>query len=1168
MQRRLIVWMVAAICLAGRAQGAPGTTQGWEVVVAPVGASAPVRNATEDLRRYLAQATGHMPRLSTPTLWSRSDAPAVRLEISPRIPGVGPQGYMIRRDLRGARVMARTAEGLVNGVYGLLRELGFGFYLGSEAIPARLPDRLPRDCVTANPALTVRGVLPWYNFLNSPTTWDPIDHRALIDQLIRGGANFVGFHTYDSEPFGAFSAKGRMTLGARLLNTASPIWGTTPQPTSRFGFGTDRLFADPHFGARTSLDVADPDSAVRQEQAVLRDAFAYAHSRGVRTCLGFEITGDPTLPAERATFLKRIDHLMDAYPDIDYIWLWQAETGGATGWMGPSSAALARYAAFWRAAFARAVDRTRGDPGFFQATEEGKQARALEGARLALYALMAHRRMSARSRAPRLVISGWGGDDRILSAEYYAGLDSLLPSDVVFASLDHISPRDRVDGVYHALSKTRERWPIPWLECDGDQWHPQPHVHTLEALARDLLRSGSQGFLGIHWRTRDVEEDFAYLTQYAWRPGLTAEAFFADYAHRCYGPSLAAPMAAIHSELDRLGYRWIGGWGQSECGSFAWSPSEPRNVSALRAIRGKAAALLSGAGAAAPRLRHLISMMDWGLAWAEVERRAVAAAGLLDRAQRPDASPDLAKEAVALLDDRVIATAMRTYACRITTRGEYGVLATINGKAFAAWQALRGRALAACGASAEASPAGPWEPEPAVQMPRLLTSAAAGTPLTLEPIVFGGPAWLRWRPIGAVAWRSIEVPIVRGAVGRVTLPAAAIRPPGVEVGFTLGSPRSPFAWGPTAVTALPAPSRAAPSSRRAQRRAPAIALRVGAAPRAAALLRWQDVPGADAYRVISDGHVIAETPAAEYPDLPRRLHTTYRVEALGAIGIVARSPEVAYTVPDLPVRTAVNLTARANSVGALLTWLALEDTAIVEYAVRRRPAAGGPWSEIATQPAIAGRHRVLDRPSPGEWQYSVAARNARGHAGPVALATTAAPAPAALGPAVEAALTAAPAGATLEGAVRFGPDGVRTDDGAIVFAPRPGLDMADGLTVAFRFRADSTSEMPVLLCHGQWQSEGWFVQILGGRLLIRTAHGDAEGPLLEAGRWYDVRWVYDGATQRLKVNGVWIPQATPAMAPSASARGLIVGQYEVREARYRFRGIIRDLTITPDILAD
>ena len=57
------------------------------------------------------------------------------------------------------------------------------------------------DC----PVLTIRGVLPWYNFFNSPTAWDPIDHRAFADQLIRMGANFVGFHTYDSEPFAAFT---------------------------------------------------------------------------------------------------------------------------------------------------------------------------------------------------------------------------------------------------------------------------------------------------------------------------------------------------------------------------------------------------------------------------------------------------------------------------------------------------------------------------------------------------------------------------------------------------------------------------------------------------------------------------------------------------------------------------------------------------------------------------------------------------------------------------------------------------------------------------------------------------------------------------------------------------------------------------------------------------
>src|SRR5690606_24911486 len=140
--------------------------------------------------------------------------------------------------------------------------------------------------------------------------------------------------------------------------------------------------------------------------------------------------------------------------------------------------------------------------------------------------------------------------------------------------------------------------------------------------------------LGIHWRTRDIEENMAYMIRSAWEPGLTAEAFFEDYARRCYGPELAAPMAEIHIELDRLGYRWVGGGGQAECAPFTWGPGEAEKDRALGALQERLMQLPREGYT--PRRAWLESRIVYVRAFRVAEMNAVKARALIDAARTAD----------------------------------------------------------------------------------------------------------------------------------------------------------------------------------------------------------------------------------------------------------------------------------------------------------------------------------------------------------------------------------------------------------------------------------------------------------------------------------------------------------------------------------------------------
>lgn len=1157
----------------------------WGVIV--VGRQAESEKlATADLQRYLAQVTGVIPAVTDAKAWSANPRPAVILgspKSNPLLAGIdvkklGDQGfYLANSSVKGANVVIAAGscpEGATNAIYGLLRELGYGFYLGSEAVPQSLPNRLPKSPVVKAPVFKVRGVLPWYNFFNSPTTWDPVDHRTFADQLIRMGANFVGFHTYDSEPFAAYEENGKMVWGGRLLNTKNRTWGTSPLPANEFGFGTGKLYADDYFGAASTF-IANNDEAIKAEQDIMRESLDYAKKRGLHTCLGFEIHGDPLKPADRDVFLKRINRVLDLYPSLDYLWIWEPETQGVQGFasqynqhilgskLEPDSL-LPLYGMARRDVFDRVVNRAVGERPFYQDNENGKAARANEGARLEQYGQLAYHAIAHRKHAPKLIISGWGGDQRLLSEEYYEGLDKLLPKDVVFSSLDNIGPRPRVDKVYNELPSDRQRWPIPWLENDGDQWHPQPYVHIYEGLVKDAHAGGSQGILSIHWRTRDVEENFGYLMSYAWNPGMSAKEFFRDYARRCYAPEIAVEMGIIHTQLDSLGYRWVGGAGQVECGTFNWGPGEEGKANKLRVLRDKASTLLPKAGSSSARLKWLITEMDWSLQYRDAELAAVEAKNLLAQAEKesPDQAKQTAEKALMILDRGNLAQAMYTFARRITTRGEYGVLATINTKAFAAWRDLRNECAKLAGKNDFGAEYCLYSE---IILPRLIGSIAVGQNLELSPIVLDGQAaWIHYRTLGSDKWRTQPLEENKNWVKRTVIPASDLNQPGVEFGFSFSEdPSKPMAYQPVTVTVMPAvkvDKTPSPTVKIGKEKTLRLTVKEGKA--VPIELEWNALLDADYYKVYRDGKVVAETAVAMLPDCPSQAAGEYVVEAWRDGKVIAKSEPARYVTPIRTVDEKFDVQARAGFSGVWLKWPAGKSPNLTSYKISRTPSGGGESQVLKTLPAQKDADNAYyDAPPAGEWIYAIAPISMTGQEGTPAKVTIYFSPRKGIAPIFSLPLNVKPEGAKVVGDVTFDESGAAFHNGYIVLPHQDLMNLGQAMTLEFEFKADETGNMPVLLCHGVWQVDGWFVQLLGGRLMLRAARGDALGQNIEPGKWYNIRVVYDGAQFGLQVNGQWIEQNADPVIDVPAKRGLVIGQYDNPDPSYAFHGTIRNLKL-------
>ncbi len=536
-------------------------------------APATMRLAAAELARYLFQLTGQsspiVSRLpdKTPAIVLDPTA-AATLGVGGDARALGDQGYRLATYSRGSRtgvaVTAASAVGTLYGAYGLLEELGMGFYAGGDTFPD-LPTRaalpvLPFDRV-ARPAFSVRGNLLHYNFLCGCTTWGLDDYKFYFDQLARMRCNMLLMHWYDGEPGAAYQVNGEYLAGGPTPSTLSKPWGAVAAlRTSEFSFGTGRFFGEEIFTAPPGERLTDRLTEIKRSEAMFSEATRYAREAGVGVAAGFEAPRtDPDSPRERERFRARLKQFLARNPHISRFALWEHESGGCVGMEPPAAGTPG----------AALLDKRRPDFAYL-----GNTQRVWEAIRFGRFAELAVEVLAREAPHIPLVLVGWGGDRWMQFADYCLAYDKMLPANVAFTCHDNIdaSMGPNVSTPWGQLPAARERWAMPWVEGDiEDCMVRQPHVESLGKLAPDALAKGCQGLLTLQWRTRDVEEETGFIARYAWDTNLTPDLFYRDLARHAFGPDQEKRMGRRLGDLQKLGARWTGVRGIAECSAMRWT---------------------------------------------------------------------------------------------------------------------------------------------------------------------------------------------------------------------------------------------------------------------------------------------------------------------------------------------------------------------------------------------------------------------------------------------------------------------------------------------------------------------------------------------------------------------------------------------------------------------
>jgi hypothetical protein len=375
--------------------------------------------------------------------------------------------------------------------------------------------------------------VPWPDFLNCVTVYNREDWRAYLEAMVRMRFNTLGVHVYSganqwAESFLSFEYAGAGHL-AYTDTTATNRWGYLPERTSRYGMGAPDFFVDEVFGAEATTKARSCWEAEELAQQLWKEALQYAKQLGIRAGVGFEpyqvpdeiyratppeahyassdakIPGpriDPESVAAKDILEARLGRLLEAYPSVDYVWLWE-------------------------------------DEGMSWASQKGNVPLSVTPFKQALDFLKRH------APEKRLVISGWGGVVR-----HFAYFHKALPEEIIFSSLSDNLGWDPVSEEYGKL-EARERWPIPWLEDDPAMWLPQFHVSRF---VRDMdlaEQYGCQGMLGIHWRHRIMDIDAGFQAGYSWNKELTPTRFFQAFAAAQAREPRAGKLAKVLDDTDR-----------------------------------------------------------------------------------------------------------------------------------------------------------------------------------------------------------------------------------------------------------------------------------------------------------------------------------------------------------------------------------------------------------------------------------------------------------------------------------------------------------------------------------------------------------------------------------------------------------------------------------------
>ncbi|MHB1459142.1 MAG: alpha-glucuronidase family glycosyl hydrolase [Armatimonadota bacterium] len=460
------------------------------------------------------------------------------------------QGYTVKTIGDSIYVTGRTEIGVLYGMYELLNQYGAYFQISGDRLPDKCGFTMKKLDIRVSPVFKYRGVLPWDNFSCGMSGYNLEDYQQLVDHLTRMKFNMLQFHFYPGMAFFTETVNGQ-TSNPAYIGMPVDVFKTKGAIGEKAFKGLDLYAPKPY-----TDNIGNPRKQAEAVQAMMRQVIDHAHTRGWKTCLGFELmhmpgSGKPTYtnkPSENsggANTLNPLDpnnvdgnvqryrSLVNIYPNSDFYWMWQNEAQGFLGRnVGKEPGAKE---------FREKYDYWNGDDTAF-----GPRNCAGDMDYAYMFLQVANKLTSAERS--KLATGGW-------SVEHlFPGIDKDFPSELIFASLNTYDPvaavKSQIDS-YRVAKGGRQAWMIDWWEFDGNQWFPQYRASYQEDMYKKCAEFGVESVTLLGWKISAIEHNVRYLSDFSWNPKLSAKKFYTDYSARLYGKSAAKLGADYYMPYDK-----------------------------------------------------------------------------------------------------------------------------------------------------------------------------------------------------------------------------------------------------------------------------------------------------------------------------------------------------------------------------------------------------------------------------------------------------------------------------------------------------------------------------------------------------------------------------------------------------------------------------------------
>ncbi|MHB0998642.1 MAG: alpha-glucuronidase family glycosyl hydrolase [Armatimonadota bacterium] len=446
------------------------------------------------------------------------------------------QGYTVKTVGKSIYVVGSTDQGVLYGIYELLENYGAYFQISGERIPDKTAFTAKKLDISESPVFKYRGVLPWDNFLCGMSGYNLEDYQELLDRLTRMKFNMLQFHFYPGMAFFTETV-GDRTVDPLYIGMPVDVFKTKNSIGQKAFNGIDLFAPKPYVD-----NIGNPRKQAEAVQEMMRQVIDHAHSRGWKTCVGFELmssmaggpthtdkpsndmgganTMNPLDPHNVDINVDRYRSLVKIYPNSDFYWMWQNEAQGFLGrnvGREPGAKEFREKYSYWLNGEGAFGGNVAGDMDY------------------AYMFLQVANRLTSVERS-RLATGGW-------SVEHlFPGIDIDFPKEITFASLNSYDPpsavKDQV-GSYRVAKTGRPSWMIEWWEFDGNQWFPQYRVTWQEQMYTKCASYGVESVTLLGWKTTGIEHNVRYLSEFSWNPKLTAKDFYKEYSTKLYGESAA-----------------------------------------------------------------------------------------------------------------------------------------------------------------------------------------------------------------------------------------------------------------------------------------------------------------------------------------------------------------------------------------------------------------------------------------------------------------------------------------------------------------------------------------------------------------------------------------------------------------------------------------------------